>query len=453
MLAATAALRVMAERELIARTMARDRRFFAASWIVLLEHAPPGEVDQMVESLERHPMVRAQHIEMSVDDAQSARARALAMPLHQRERLAAGRVASGVVGDRFRTLVPVGDSGLFIDLDEPLVGERLERLHHVSAVVSSTALLAATALLVWWLVRRLVARPLEALGLHARAVGAGHLDLRLDLPETTELGALASEVNEMTEQLEEARVALRALEADRAQLEESLRHADRLRTAGQLSAALAHEIGTPLHVVIGRAQLIQHDDESSEASREGAAIVVREGRRIADLVRRLLGFVRRAGEPDRPQPLASTVRRALDLVDPVARQRAIDVAFMHQLPEDERVSRADEIVQVVTNLVVNAIQAGSPGHRIEVHARVVHDAAPYRWVELAVVDRGPGLDASILSHLFEPFFTTKPEDLGTGLGLSVVRGIVEERGGTIVYETTEGGGATFRVTLPSRCER
>jgi signal transduction histidine kinase len=80
---------------------------------------------------------------------------------------------------------------------------------------------------------------------------------------------------------------------------------------------------------------------------------------------------------------------------------------------------------------------------------VVHEAAPRRWVELAVVDRGPGLDASILSHLFEPFFTTKPEDLGTGLGLSVVRGIVDERGGTIVYETTEGGGATFRVTLPS----
>ncbi|MBX7194220.1 MAG: HAMP domain-containing histidine kinase [Sandaracinaceae bacterium] len=454
-LGVTGILRVAAEREVVARTMVRDRRFFGESWLVLLAHAPAGELDQMVSALARDPIVEAQHIHVSVDSREAAHDRARAMPVHQRERLERGRVAAAVVGDRLRTLIPVARVGddLLIELDEPLdVGGHLAMVHRASVLASSAALLIVSAIVLWVLVRRLVARPLEALGAHARAVGSGELDMRLDLPDTTELGALADEMNAMTDQLAAAHAALARLDADRSQLQESLRHADRLRTAGQLSAALAHELGTPLNVVIGRAQLLERDEGASASGRQGASVIVSEAKRIADLVRRLLGFVRRSEhEAERVEAVGATLARAIDLLMPMARRRAIALALEAEDATELRVLKPDELVQIVTNLVVNAIQACPDGVGVEVHARRSpggRDGSRI-GVALEVVDHGPGIDAAILPHLFEPFFTTKPGDQGTGLGLSVVRGIVDERGGTLEHDVTPGGGATFRVWLPA----
>ncbi|MBN8608956.1 MAG: HAMP domain-containing protein [Deltaproteobacteria bacterium] len=363
-LGTTTLLRVVAERDLVATTMVRDRRFFGESWLAMLSRAPEGDVDRMVQALEADPLVRARHISVAIDSMEAAHARAAAMPRHQRERLGRGRVAAAPVGDQLRTLIPVTQHGstLLIELDEPLaMSQQLAFLHSVAITGSSVALLLVAAVVTWILVQQLVARPIDTLVAHARRVGAGDLEMRLDLPDATELGGLADAMNEMTDQLVAAGGELARLESDRSSLQASLRHADRVRTAGLLETRLA--------------------------SLEGV-----------------------------------------------------------------RITGPDEVVQIVTNLAINAIQACEPRVRVEILARgVARDTA--EGVELVVVDHGPGIDASILPHLFEPFFTTKPGDQGTGLGLSVVRGIVDERRGSLEHEETPGGGATFRVWLPSHAER
>jgi signal transduction histidine kinase len=234
-----------------------------------------------------------------------------------------------------------------------------------------------------------------------------------------------------------------------------LRHADRLTTVGKLASGIAHELGTPLNVVSGRARLIRDREVDGAEVVDSARIVAEQADRMTALIRQLLDFARPRALTKAPINMTSLAARVGELVVTIAKKAQVNV----EVPAHDDAMRVDaddgQLHQVLTNLVVNAIQATPPGGTVSIGVRAVeHTPPPYveradkEWVALEVKDTGIGMDDATRQRIFEPFFTTKQVGDGTGLGLSVTWGIVREHGGWIDVTTAPGKGATFTVYLP-----
>ncbi|MBA3454998.1 MAG: HAMP domain-containing protein [Deltaproteobacteria bacterium] len=296
-----------------------------------------------------------------------------------------------------------------------------------------------------------IGRPINRLAAKARRVGTGDLTGPLDLGQRDELGELAKEINLMCERLAEESRA-------REQATEQLRHADRLTTVGKLASGLAHELGTPLNVVGGRAKLIADREVEGEEVIDSARIVVEQAERMTALIRQLLDFARPRELHMAMLNVTTLGKRVCELVATIARKA--NVTLVPPAADDTLRVEADDgqLTQVLTNLVVNAIQA-TPAHgTVSLAVRRVEQVAPpyvggddQTWMAIDVRDTGAGLDEITRARMFEPFYTTKEVGDGTGLGLSVSWGLVREHGGWIdAQSTTPGAGSTFTVYLPTR---
>jgi two-component system sensor histidine kinase HydH len=214
-------------------------------------------------------------------------------------------------------------------------------------------------------------------------------------------------------------------------LERRLAHERRLASLGEMSAVLAHEIRNPLASLKGNAQLLAELLPEGAKPRAKADRVVAEAVRLENLTNDLLAFVR-TGELARAP------------VDPAALLREAAASVGAEIAVESTAAPASwsldgpRMLQVLTNLIDNAVQAGPP-----VRARV---AASGRRLVFEVADRGPGVDPADAERIFEPFFTKRTQ--GTGLGLAVARRVVELHGGTIAVDAEPGGGARFRVEVP-----
>ena len=309
---------------------------------------------------------------------------------------------------------------------------RLPIIGSVSAVVFAALLALALGVV-------FSGRPISRLAAKARRVGTGDLSGPLELRQRDELGELAKEINLMCERLASAM--------------EQLRHADRLTTVGKLASGLAHELGTPLNVVRGRAKLIVDGEVEGSDVVESARIVVEQAERMTALIRQLLDFARPRQLHKAPVDVPALSRRVCELVATIARKAEVTL-----VPAEGKLAvDADDgqLEQVLTNLVVNGLQATDVGGTVTIRAKSVEqDAPPYvggenrAWVAIEVVDTGKGLDEATRARVFEPFYTTKEVGEGTGLGLSVSWGIVREHGGWIDVTSTPGNGAVFTVYLP-----
>jgi len=298
-----------------------------------------------------------------------------------------------------------------------------------------------------------VGRPLAMLVDKTREVGEGNLSPpKLQLPG--EFGRVATAFDEMCTKLSAARDAREAETAAKVAAIEQLRHADRLVTVGQLASGVAHELGTPLNVVLGLAAQLSSGDFPSAQVKENARIIKTQTERMTSIIHQLLDFSRRRTPNRAVVALPVVVSEALRVLSPEARQRGATLS-LSEGPELDVMIDAAQIQQVVSNLVVNAIQAMSEGGDVRVSVEEVPvsrperpGAAPGNYACISVEDEGGGIAADDLPHIFDPFFTTKEVGAGTGLGLSISYGIVQEHGGWISVETTPGAGSTFRVFLP-----
>ena len=230
---------------------------------------------------------------------------------------------------------------------------------------------------------------------------------------------------------------------ERKAMERAARQAERLSALGRLSAGIAHEVNNPIGIMTSRIELILMDAEANGLPAEtidDLRVVHRNAIRVATIAKNLLSFSREAPRERTPVDVNEVVRNVLLLVTAEFGRRNIGV--VSELKCSSRVlGHANALEQVVLNLVTNAAEAMWEGGEI----RVVTWTAGDR-VRLVVADTGRGIAANDLQHIFDPFFTTKPS--GTGLGLSVSYGIVEDHGGTIAVESLPGQGTTFTVTLP-----
>ena len=317
-----------------------------------------------------------------------------------------------------------------------------------SEIIGSVAAVTIAALLALALGVVFIGRPIGRLAAKARRVGTGDLTGPLHLDQRDELGELANEINLMCERLSDESAA-------REQATEQLRHADRLTTVGKLASGLAHELGTPLNVVQGRAKLIADHEVEGQEVEDSARIVVEQAERMTALIRQLLDFARPRPLHKAPVNVATLAGRVCQLVATIA--RTANVTLDPPAADETLRIEADDgqLTQVLTNLVVNGIQATPPGGTVAITARVVEQSPPpyvgsedQRWMAIEVRDTGTGLDEATRARVFEPFYTTKEIGEGTGLGLSVSWGLVREHGGWIDVVSTPGNGSTFTVYLP-----
>lgn len=238
------------------------------------------------------------------------------------------------------------------------------------------------------------------------------------------------------------------------EVEQRLRHAARLETVGQLAAGFAHELGTPLNVILGRARMISRRQVEGDAAVESAEIIIGQARRMAELVRHLLTFARRRPSPTTRLDLAKVVEGARALLAPVAHKRRASLDI--ELPEARCISPGDAgaLEQMLANVVMNAIDAMPLGGAVRLRLDRAEGTHPRTgaegpWHTIRVSDQGPGIPPEVRERVFEPFFTTKDVGEGTGLGLSVAYGIVRDHGGWIdIAEAEPDRGAEVTIWLP-----
>jgi signal transduction histidine kinase len=232
-----------------------------------------------------------------------------------------------------------------------------------------------------------------------------------------------------------------ARRAQRAEVE--LRRREALSALGEMAAVMAHEIRTPLASIKGNAQLI---GERLPAD-EGARSIVEESARLERLVDGLLDYARPADPHRAPCDPDRLVARAAEIVLPRAQARGVALVTDPARCGPCLAADSDQLLQVLVNLLQNAIEASDGAKQDEPVAIRVRRSAG--WVTFGVLDRGAGLAASD-EELFRPFFSTKAQ--GTGLGLSIARQIVERHGGTLRLQSRAGGGTEATVRLPARTE-
>ncbi len=227
-------------------------------------------------------------------------------------------------------------------------------------------------------------------------------------------------------------------------IEERLLHSEKLVTAGQLAAGIAHEVGTPLNIARGRAELMKARLPRGSDDDANHQIIIDQIDRVTRLIQQLLDFVRPAATSIQELDLGVTMRAVAELLAPEAATRKVTVhvrttAALPPLPGDP-----DRMQQILMNLVMNGIDACPEGGRVELKASASADC---HLIE--VVDNGHGISHQLQPQVFDPFFTTKKRGQGTGLGLWVVAQLVHASGGELELDSTPGVGTTVRIKWPT----
>ena len=290
-----------------------------------------------------------------------------------------------------------------------------------------------------------IARPLARLDRAMSAVAAGNLDAPALQGRGDEVGRVLRQFDQMRGELGKARARLEAeQDAHRATLER-LVHADRLVSVGQLAAGLAHEIGSPLQILHGRARKLADRSEGGESVKI-ARIIVEQTERITRIVEHLLQFARpRPAKLQRIDP-ARCIEPVLELLELEAKRRGARVSVDAPRGESARVD-PDALQQIVFNLVRNGLAALDEDGCVDLRVRV-EEGRDSRMLELTVRDDGVGMTDEVRERLFAPFFTTRAHEGGRGLGLTVVHSLVEGMGGTIDVTPRKTRGTTFIVRIP-----
>src|SRR2546425_1010953 len=269
------------------------------------------------------------------------------------------------------------------------------------------------------------------------------------------VGAGAGEFDSLVADLRSARERIAREVESRNSLERGLQQVDKLVTIGQLSAGLAHGIGSPLQIMNGRARALLTRPHSPEDVRKNAEILADQTDRIARIVEQLLRFSRRRAVNLSETDLRRPVEAVLDLVDFSARRLGGSLELRCEEKMPPAVLDVDQIQQVILNLLKNALEATPPGGKITISIQrsvlEPREKGPrVHAARLVVEDSGCGMSPDVLDKLLEPFFTTRAAQGGTGLGLAVVKAIVLQHGGSVSAASTPGRGSRFTVDLPLR---
>jgi two-component system NtrC family sensor kinase len=347
------------------------------------------------------------------------------------------------------TLGALGIAAMLVLEDFPFYTRVLhERI--VVALGTTLGLSVVLASIVSVVVRRSIAQPLRALTRQVEAIGQGHFPQQLPTTRSDEIGRLAQAFDRMCVRLEAASRTLEAEHEAKLRLERDLRQSEQLATLGKLAARLAHEIGTPLNVIQGRAEQLLRREHLPEKDRAFLEVIVEQIDRISGFITQLLAPARRSEPHFCTVHLHDVVRRVWDAISDRGAAANVEVALELAEGLPPIIGDAAQLQQVFLNLSVNALQAVGHAGRVTLRTRFqpAGSLGPDGHIEVEVADTGPGIPADDLPHIFAPFFTTKGLTGGTGLGLTISREIVRSHHGEIRVESLPGHGTRFMVSLP-----
>ena len=294
----------------------------------------------------------------------------------------------------------------------------------LSIAVFGTGLVA----LISHLIGKNLTNPIKVLVDSTARVATGDLDEQCELKTHDEIGDLAAAFNQMTRDLKQSR--------------DQLIQAERLATAGKMSASFAHEIRNPLSSMRMLAQmLMQKPEMSQERHQQSLRYILEEIERIDTIVKGLMDFARPTALNLVQQPLPPVLKAVLDLMEANLAHHKIELVLDLSTVTPEIQFDSDKLKQAFMNVVLNAMEAMPQGGVLEVSILTEADR-----VGIKVVDTGIGIPEEDLGQLFEPFFTKKTR--GTGLGLANVKRILEEHGGSVEIESTLGEGTEVLLWLP-----
>ncbi|MBM4290305.1 MAG: HAMP domain-containing histidine kinase [Deltaproteobacteria bacterium] len=350
------------------------------------------------------------------------------------------------VGLRLRDETPESPSAIV--LEKPLA-ELQRDLENTQRQIGGTVLLFVllVASVTWAISWRYVGMPLGQLIAGMRRVQQGDLGIPLAARSDDEVGETQLEFERLVRELDEAKARAAQEQDARRRVERGLEHADKLITLGQLSAIMAHEIGSPLQVLEGRARALLKHAEDATATRRTVEMLLEQTTRITGIVEQMLAITRRRPAQRARVDAEPLLRRVASLVEIEARRRAVAVEVL-RTGETSVLVDPDQLQQVILNLLRNALDAAPNGSTIRLSI-----GRQGEWLELLVEDEGPGVSEATRPHIFEPFFTTKSDRGGSGLGLSVVKSIVQQHeGGVELLARQVNGrpapGCCARVCLP-----
>jgi len=344
--------------------------------------------------------------------------------------------------------------------------DRKMRTNAITMATLSLGFILIAALSVGFFVHRLVYVPLRDLEAGAKRLSSGNLEQTIPVRSADEFGQLAASFNAMTVALRNSEAELRewgrTLEQKVEKRTQELRIAEaetarteKLASVGLLAAGIAHELNNPLTGVLTFTTLLRKKMPDKSADAEDLDLVIRETKRCAAIIRRLLDFAREKTPEKKFADINQVIEDTARIIERPASFRDIEIALDLDPKLPQVWIDSDLIKQVIMNMLVNAQHAIEHEGNITVRSRLLPEPkssepgiGPVPMVEIAVVDTGCGIPEKNLKRIFDPFFTSKEVGKGTGLGLSVSHGIIRAHSGAIEVESTVGKGSTFRIFLP-----
>lgn len=328
-------------------------------------------------------------------------------------------------------------------------------------ILYSFILILLTALVKGAFVRKMIHRPIKKLNDATKEVANLNLDHKVDINTRDELGNLAYSFNKMTYHLKEANQAIQdwstqlenRVQEKTSELEKTqsrLIVAEKMAAMGELSAMVAHEINNPLSGILSYAKLSSRylareyiDSQILESVKKNLTFISNETKRCGNIVKNLLLFARKTSGDFKEEHVNKIIDDSIQVIDHSIKMK--ELVLVKELDEQDDAIHCDAsgIQQIMVALIINAIEATSRGGKITVSTDCHTEQDRIR---IMVADDGKGIPEEVLPHIFEPFFSTKVKS--TGLGLSVVYGIVEQHSGTINVESKINQGTTFTVVLP-----
>jgi two-component system NtrC family sensor kinase len=309
----------------------------------------------------------------------------------------------------------------------------------------------------------LVSTPVSLLTKGMERVAGGDLDYHLDINTRDEIGDLAKAFNAMTYDLKKAKTELvewgNTLEKKVEEKTEAIHkaqaqliHSEKLASLGRMAAGVAHEINSPLTGIVTFGHLLLKKFPQGSEEREDVEVIIDQANRCSNIIKGLLGFARASAAEKAPSNVNDILDRSLNIV----RNKAdfFNIRIMTNFDEALARVKADssQLQQVFLNMIMNAADAIEEKGTITITTRNIREEGT-EFIEVEFHDTGPGISDENLEKLFEPFFTTKPVGKGTGLGLAVSHGIIQDHGGRIIVRTKLGKGTSFFIRLPAYGEK